>query len=75
MTLAMTKRWQSGVQAKLRLENLEKIAEARNVALKAANKDLIEIAAKLSVVTESGQKDASAAALPTKPRETKIRDA
>jgi CheY-like chemotaxis protein len=61
MTAAMTKRWRSSVQAKLRVENLEKIAYARNAALKIANNDLAEIAVKL--LEENGKKDAIIAGL------------
>jgi CheY-like chemotaxis protein len=37
MTIAMTKKWQLDLQAKLRLGTVEKIAETRTLALKAAN--------------------------------------
>ena len=47
LAVAMTKKWRLNLQTKLRLENLEKIAEARAVALKSASADLALSASQL----------------------------
>ena len=66
MTVAMTKKWQSSLRGRLRLENLEKMADAGNLALKAAQKSYAEIVARLFEATETAKKEASAAALAAK---------
>jgi CheY-like chemotaxis protein len=66
MAVAMTKRWQSGLRAKLRLENLEKLADVGSSVLKSADQDLAEIALQLLTATENAKREALAASLSRK---------
>ena len=63
MAVAMTKRWRNGLRAKLRLENLEKLADAGNQVLKSADKNLAEIFGQLLKATESAKTEATGAPL------------
>jgi CheY-like chemotaxis protein len=54
LAVAMTKKWRLNLQTKLRLDNLEKIAEARAASLKSAKVDLALTAFQLKEATEKG---------------------
>jgi two-component system, sensor histidine kinase and response regulator len=56
MTIAMTKKWQLNLQAKHRLDAVEKIAETRTLALKAANVALTLTTFQLMEATEKSRR-------------------
>jgi CheY-like chemotaxis protein len=68
MAVAMTKRWQSALRAKLRLQNLEKLADAGSVLLRSADENLAEITEQLSQARESANAEAIATPLSDKIR-------
>jgi DNA-binding NtrC family response regulator len=69
MAVAMTKRWQSGLRAKLRLENLEKLANEGALLLQSADKNFTKIAAQLLKATKTAKTEATAVALSGKSEE------
>ena len=61
LAISMTEKWRLYNQAKLRLEDLEKMVLERTIQLRAANADLLEANEQLNLAKEKAQKLAQAA--------------